>query len=348
MIKKTKIKNFYGFLFFFLTMAVVISVSVLIYSKVKEADDGNNIVTMAVMLLTILFFSLLCSAIDLFRRRITVERSAEKILDATEKIAEGDFSVRLEPSHKYGKYDEYDLIMENLNVMVEELGKSEMLKNDFISNVSHEMKTPLTVIQNYATAMQNDKLDNETRKKYAQTLVSAAKKLSDLIVNILKLDKLENSAFRPETEIIRLDECLADAVLDFENIIEEKELELDCDFDEITVRSSPSYLEIVWNNLISNAVKFTEKGGRIGVKVKQDGADAVVTVTDTGCGISSETGKRIFEKFYQGDASHSSEGNGLGLALVKRIVDILGGRISVKSELGKGSVFTVTLKGVII
>ena len=136
-------------------------------------------------------------------------------------------------------------------------------------------------------------------------------------------------------------------MLEFENIIEKKSLELDCDFDDVTVVSSKSLLEIVWNNLISNAVKFTGENGKIKITLKKMGTDVEISVADTGCGMSAEVGDRIFEKFYQGDTSHSVQGNGLGLALVKRVIDILGGEISVQSELGKGSTFTVLLKDVV-
>ena len=133
-------------------------------------------------------------------------------------------------------------------------------------------------------------------------------------------------------------------MLAFEELIERKNLTLECDLAEVTVTSAPELLDLVWNNLLSNAVKFTDAGGRISVTLKEENGEAVVSIGDSGCGISPETGKRIFDKFYQGDTSHASEGNGLGLALVKKVIDILGGEISVKSEPGKGSIFTISLK----
>ena len=147
-----------------------------------------------------------------------------------------------------------------------------------------------------------------------------------------------------EYERINLTEMLSQSVLNYEEIIEKKKLNVDCQLDDVVIYSSPSYLEIVWNNLISNAVKFTEPGGSIGVILKEHIDKVTVSIKDTGCGISKEMGARIFDKFYQGETSHSGEGNGLGLPLVKKVIDIIGGEISVKSELGKGSVFTITLK----
>lgn len=333
----------FGSLLFFTTIAITVMIAVMIYAWVDERTGGNRNIVALVMLLVITFLSVLWTLADVIRRRIMVDTPVEMILKATERIAAGDFSVRLHQRHGYAEYDEYDSVMENLNLMAEALGKSEVLKSDFISNVSHELKTPLAIIKNYAYLLQREK-DEEKRKEYAETLVKAAGKLSDLVTNILKLSKLENEKIRPEKEKFRLDEQIAEAVIGLEEKIEEKKIDLFCDLDEVTLISSPGYLEIVWNNLISNAIKFTEEGGRVEITLKKQGNFAVVKVKDTGCGISPETGKRIFDKFYQGDTSHAQEGNGLGLALVKKVIDILGGEISVESELGKGSSFQVVLK----
>lgn len=333
-----------GALILFVTISVFVSIAIGVYVATENACNGNKAVIAGVMLSVILVLSAVCSAIDYLRRRFMVDKPVQRILEATDKIAMGDFTVRLDIKHPVNRYDEFDYIMENLNKMATELSRTEVLHTDFISNVSHEIKTPLAVIQNYAASLQNKNLDEQTRAKYAQTLVSASKRLTALITNILKLNKLENQEIKPEYERINLTETLAETVLAFEETIEAKGLELDCDFDEdVEVISSPAYLEIVWNNLLSNAVKFTESG-KIAVSLKKENGQAVVKVSDTGCGISAETGKHIFEKFYQGDTSHSQEGNGLGLALVKKVIDITGGTIAVSSELGKGTTFTITLR----
>ena len=297
--------------------------------------------------LVVIILATFCTVFDWIRRKITVERPTKKILKATEKIAEGDFTTRLEITHEYSKYNEYDLIMENLNKMAIELQKNEVLKTDFISNVSHEIKTPLAVIQNYSTLLQDETLDSETRKNYSKTLISASKRITDLITNILKLNKLENQEIQEKHEAFNLTEALAENVVEFETIIEKKNLELNCDFDEVAIFSSKSLLEIVWNNLISNAIKFTPDGGKIDITLKRKDKNVEIKVIDTGCGMTSETGAKIFEKFYQGDTSHSSAGNGLGLALVKKVIDILGGEIAVQSEINKGSTFTIILKDVV-
>ena len=338
----TKISVF-GVIAFFLLIAATVTVSMFIFHVVNKRSAGDRKTIASVMLLTIIFLSLVCTLCDLLRRRVMIDRPTEQILNATERIAAGDFSTRLLPRHRYAKYDQYDVIMENLNTMAAELQKSEVLKTDFISNVSHELKTPLTVIRSYAELLQTE-TDEETRKKYAETLVQAANRLSGLTSNILQLSKLENQKILPEKKKFRLDESLAECILGFEDVLEQKKIELSCDLDEVEIFSSQSYLELVWNNLFSNAVKFTEKGGVIAITLKKGENNAIVSVSDSGCGISAEAGARLFDKFYQGDTSHAHEGNGLGLALVKKVIDILGGEIFVESELGKGSTFTVTIR----
>lgn len=335
-----------GAISFFVLIAVVMQMAILVYDYIRQRT--NNVALMAVLILVLIIgLSTLCTLFDWIRRKLTVERPTKKILLATERIAEGDFTTRLTITHEYGKYNQYDLIMENLNKMAVELEKNEVLKTDFISNVSHEIKTPLAVIQNYASMLADDSLDSETRKSHAKTLVGASKRITDLITNILKLNKLENQEIQEKPEAFNLTDSLAESVVDFETLVESKNIELTCDFDDVTAFSSKSLLEIVWNNLISNAIKFTDNGGKIDISLKKLGENVEIKVADTGCGMTSETGAKIFEKFYQGDTSHATQGNGLGLALVKRVIDILGGEISVQSELNKGSTFTILLKDVV-
>ncbi len=333
-----------GAVAFFLLIAFIMQIAILVFDYMEERTDNNALIAVLVLIL-IFILSSVCTVIDYIRRKIMVDRPVKKILDATEKITAGDFSVRVEPEHKYSQYNGYDAIMEDLNKMAEELQKSAILKTDFISNVSHELKTPLAIIQNYVSLLQDESLDSETRQKYVSTVKQASRRLTDLITNILKLNKMENQDVSPEYERINLTEMLSQAVLNYEELIEKKQIDLDCRLDDVVIYSSPSYLEIVWNNLISNAIKFTEPGGSVTVTLREHIDRVTVSVKDTGCGISKETGAHIFDKFYQGDTSHSGEGNGLGLPLVKRVIDILGGEISVKSELGRGSTFTITLKG---
>jgi len=229
--------------------------------------------------------------------------------------------------------------------MAEELSNTETLRTDFIANVSHELKTPLSVMKNYAAMLAAPELPKEKRIEYSKAISEASKRLADLITNILKLNKLENQQIAPLFEVYDLSEQVIECLLNFEDVWERKGIEIETDIDDgITVFSDKEMMTLVWNNLFSNALKFTSEGGRVSVSVKSDGDDASVTVTDTGCGISSDLGSHIFDKFYQGDTSHATEGNGLGLALVKRVVDITESDISVNSEIGAGTSFTVKIR----
>lgn len=333
----------FGAISFFVLMAFVMQIAILAYDYICQRTDDKGLIAVLILILIIILASF-CTVCDFIRRKIMVDKPVADILEATDRIARGDFNVSIDIEHQYDKYTEFDAISENINLMAAELSKSEIMKNDFISNVSHEIKTPVAVIKNYASALADEDLDPETKKKYAQTLSLAAERLSRLVTDILSLNKLQNQQIKPETKRFNLADTLSECVLGFEEIIENKQLDLSCELDDVYVTSSPALLEIVFSNLVSNAVKFTEPGGSVGVSLKESGGNAIVTVSDSGCGMSREVGMRIFEKFYQGDTSHSGEGNGLGLALVKKVIDILGGEISVSSELGVGSVFKVVIK----
>ncbi|MDE7182573.1 MAG: HAMP domain-containing histidine kinase [Clostridia bacterium] len=339
-----KRRNFspFGYFMFFISVAAVTTCAVLVYTLVADMNAGA---IAAIMLAVVLALASLCTLLDYLRRRFIDGKITDEIASATALMAHGDYTVRLTPRHAYNAYDEYDIIMENLNSLAAELAKTEMMNSDFISNVSHEIKMPLSVISNYAAALKKGGLDNETKEKYISTLIGASKRLSDLVVNVLKLNKLEHSNVAADLKEFDLAEELRACILDFEEVIDNKNLQLDCDIDEICLYSDKSLLETVWHNLISNAVKFTPEGGTITVTLKNENGLAVVSVSDTGCGIASGTGEHIFDKFFQGDTSHAQEGNGLGLAMVKRVIDILGGEISVSSKVGEGSTFTVKLKG---
>lgn len=336
--------SFLGYLVFFVTIMVIITIAIAVFVAINRASEGNNTIISLVMIVVILTLSAICTLIDYLRRKYTIQNPVNKILDATERLAEGDFSVRLDTDHAYGKYNDYDLIMENVNVVARELGKSEILKSDFISNVSHEIKTPIAIIQNCATLMQSPSITEEERIGYAKTANEATQRLNNLVTNILKLNKLENQEIENNFEPLNLQSILEECIVSFEEPIENKGLFLEVQIEDVPMVSNKTYLELVFNNLISNAIKFTNNGGTVTIISTPIENGARVIVKDTGCGISKEDGARIFDKFYQGDTSHSSEGNGLGLALVKRVIDILGGKINVTSELGKGTTFTIEIR----
>ncbi|MBQ8375391.1 MAG: HAMP domain-containing histidine kinase [Clostridia bacterium] len=338
------LKNLVGFLWFFLPVCIAVMVVLLTYSTLQEQENIENGTIAFVMLIVAFAISLFCAAIEFIRHKLTVERRVREILDGAQRIAEGDFSVRLPVESSWSVYDDFDRIKEHLNALASELSKTELIHSDFISSVSHEIKTPLSVIKSYALALEKGGRDEATVKKYARVLVEATDKLTALVTNILKLNKLENGEILPEMQTINAGEVLGECILTFEDAIEKKGLQLECDIDEVTLVAPEGYWEIICNNFISNAVKFTDAGGKISVSLKEVGGYIVGRFSDSGCGISKAEGSRIFDKFYQADTSHAKEGNGLGLALVKKVIQRMGGEIGVESELGKGSTFTVKLR----
>jgi signal transduction histidine kinase len=234
---------------------------------------------------------------------------------------------------------------EAINAMAAELSGVETLRSDFIANVSHEMKTPLAVMQNYGTLLQTPDLPEDTRIEYAKAITDASRRLSDMMTNILKLNRLENQQIYPGSETFNLGEQLCECLLQYERVWEQKHIEIRTDVaEDLLITADAELLSLVWNNLFSNAFKFTEDGGTVTLTLTAEEDCAVVTVEDTGCGMSPEVGAHIFEKFYQGDPSRATQGNGLGLALVKRVVDILQGEISVTSAVGMGTAFTVKIR----
>ena len=272
------------------------------------------------------------------------QKPLEDFAQATKRVASGDFSVYMAPKHTPDKADHLDVIYMDFNKMVEELGSIETLKTDFFSNVSHEIKTPLAVIQNNAELLHREEITEAQRMEYTENILHATKRLSSLITNMLKLNKLEKQVIKPQPQEFDLCAQLCDCALQFEDMWDKKEIEFEADMeDRVTICADAGLLELVWTNLLSNAMKFTPSGGTITITQTSDEDSVTVSISDTGCGMDEKTVKRIFDKFYQGDTSHATEGNGLGLALVQRILELSDGTISVKSAPGKGTTFTVML-----
>ena len=339
-----------NYVVFFLVVAFAVTCCMLLFVNTLAETMGltfteENIAAAAKLTFgNVVLITLIFGTIDYVRRKMTVDRPVKIITEATERIMQGDFSVRVAPMHGNGM-EGFNQIGLAINKMAEELSGTETLRTDFIANVSHELKTPLAVMGNYATMLQRPGITEDEKNEYAKAISEAARKLAQLITNILKLNKLENQQIFPQPKEYDLGEQLCECLLGFEDAWEAKHLEIETDIqDDVRIKSDPELLSLVWNNLISNAVKFTPDGGTIGLSLKTEGSSVVVQVRDTGCGIKPETGMHIFEKFYQGDTSHATQGNGLGLALIKRVMDILNGEIGVQSVYGQGSTFTVKLK----
>ena len=286
----------------------------------------------------VLIVSLLARAISY----IVFTKPMMELGKAAQRVATGDFTVQVNTQRKDNKKDELEVLIDDFNKMVRELATIETMKEDFIANISHEIKTPLSIIKSYAVSLRNSKLNEAEKEAYIDTIVEASERLSNLVSDVLRLNKLENLEIT-KLEKYSLDEQLRLCILNFEDKFEEKEIQLEIELDEIYISSDKSLLEIVWNNLITNALKFTKSKGTVKISAYTEEDFAVVKISDTGCGMNEETKKRIFDRFYQGDTSHHVEGNGLGLSIVKRIADILRININVESKFDEGTEFIIKI-----
>ena len=341
----------YHYMLFFLLVSILVSCSMMLFVSVMAETLNLNLtsenISVAAKLTfgNVILLSVLFTVIDAIRRKLTTEKITEYIANAAGKIVQGDFNVRIKPVNKMGVDENFNEIIHCFNMMAEELSGVETLRTDFIANVSHEMKTPLSVMQNYGTLLQMPELAEDKRIEYAKGVAEGSRRLADMMTNILKLNRLEKQQIFPKTEEYDLGEQLCECLLQFENVWEEKNIEIETELaEDVKVNTDGELLSLVWNNLFSNAFKFTPEGGKVTLILEATEHHAIVKVKDTGCGMSQEVGAHIFEKFYQGDTSHATQGNGLGLALVKRVVDILQGEISVESAVGKGSTFVVKFR----
>ncbi len=268
-----------------------------------------------------------------------VVRPILRLTEATRRVATGNFDVELEVRSN----DEIGLLTKNFNRMVTELQNMEVLRKDFINNVSHEFKTPMASIKGFANLLKDPDMTEEERRDYLDIIVYETDRLAHLSSNLLKLSKLENQEIPELAETFSLDEQIRRAVLLLEGKWQEKKLSFDIDMNKMTFQGSEELMQQVWLNLLGNAIKFSTPEGTVRIRGGVKDRRLIIEIEDQGIGMSEETLQRLFEKFYQGNASHSSEGSGLGLPLVKQILDIHRGTITVMSEIGEGSTFRIEI-----
>lgn len=293
--------------------------------------------------ITLIVFAVVSIIVGMIFSRFAARRpigTIVEISEATKEIAKGNFDVRLNEDIRI---TEIQTMAHNFNIMTRELATTEMLRNDFIENVSHEFKTPLSAIDGYVTLLQREDLSDKKRSEYTERILFNTKRLSALTGNILLLSRLENQEIEIKKESYSLDEQLREVLLMYEPQWSKKNLDLDIDLDPVIFYGNKDLLAQVWQNLIGNAIKFVADNGQIRVLLRQRQSNIEVTVVDNGPGMKNEVMERIYEKFYQGDTSRASSGNGLGLTLAKRIVDLHDGTIQASSKIGKGTVFRVSL-----
>ncbi len=331
----------------FLVLVIINGEHMFLYQKLIHTPGISVQFLINAMMGYVFLASIVLCVVTGFVRYKHYTKPVKRLSEAAREIAAGDFSVRIAvPARKDGRKDYIGVMFEDFNTMAEELSSIETLKDDFIANVSHEIKTPLAIIQNYAAALQKEDLSPEERHEFTVTIQDAARKLSILVTNILRLNKLENQDILPSPVPYNLAEQIRCCALAFEDVWEQKQISFEADLEEITVNYDESMMELVWNNLLSNAIKFTPPQGTISLELKMESGSAIFRINDSGCGMDTATRKHIFDKFFQADNSRSQEGNGLGMALVKKVLDLVGGTISVESEPGGGSEFIVRLQGV--
>ncbi len=337
---KKLLYNLSSYIIFLITVSIVVSIGIVIYSKVNDFETS---ILAIFVLLYILFTALVFFIIDYIRRNIIIQRPLNDILDATNLISKGEFDIKLKPRHNYNNYDELDRIMININKMALGLKNDEILKKDFISNFSHEIKTPIAIMNGYINLLKRNEMSKEERDEYIDKLYNSSINLSNLISNILKLNKLENSEI--ELNDVNLSNVLENVIISYDELINNKKINLDIDMDDRLIKyTNESFIQLIFSNLISNAIKFSREEGIVEIKLKNKNDYIEFMVKDNGIGMSKDTIVHIFNRFYQGDTSHKTEGNGLGLSMVKRAIDRLGYKISIESEEERGSTFIVVIR----
>ncbi len=265
---------------------------------------------------------------------------ARKLIAGMKKVSKGDFTVQVEEA---GGPEELNELIRSFNKMTQELGGIELFRKDFINDFSHEFKTPIASIRGFARQLQNDSLTAEQRKEYTGIIIEESERLSAMATNILLLTQFENQTIVSDASEFSLDEQIRSCLLLQQNQWERKGIELELELEPVVYKGNREMLSHVWQNLISNAVKFSPEGGKIQIKCYNEVSHVKFSIADNGCGMDDETMSHIFDKFYQGDSARATAGNGLGLSLVWRIVNLCGGSIAVKSQLGRGSTFIVRL-----
>lgn len=315
------------------TILISVTVSSLAFTHIFENELFWFVFIIAVMSILIGFtFSVIFSRI--------ISKPITDLSKSMKLVSEGDFSIRLSTSSTVAEINE---LYNSFNIMTNELGATEVLQTDFVSNVSHEFKTPINAIEGYATILQDTSLTGEQQKSYVERIIFNTHRLSDLVGDILLLSKVDNQSILTKQTTFRLDEQIRQILVMTEPAWSAKNIEPDVDLHRIEITGNEAILSHVWSNLIGNAIKFDPEGGLMKLRLYADNGKIIFTIEDNGPGIPESERHRIFDKFYQSDSSHKSEGNGLGLALAKRIVDACHGEISVEDGENGGTTFRVIL-----
>lgn len=337
LLNKITISLTYSFILFLCLALIMLITSGITYigTSLNLFDTFNTMDGMIITVITCLIVGMIITAITGPR----MFKPFQKIIEAIEQLATGDFSVRLNLHNPHS----FSRLSSSFNRMAEELGGIELLRNDFVNNFSHEFKTPIVSIKGFAEMLKYADLTEEERNEYLDIVISESSRLASLASNVLNMTKIETQSILTETQKFNIGEQLRECVILLEAKISDKKINLEASIVDMPYSGNKELLSQVWLNLLDNAVKFTPEGGSICISLRQSVTSIKAIIMDTGCGIDAKNSEHIFEKFYQTDTSHATAGNGIGLAVVKKIVELHGGEIQLQSEVNKGSTFTVIL-----
>ena len=298
----------------------------------------NNMGEIILLTVTLLICAIIGSTLMFFATKF-ISRPIKNVSDITKEIAKGNFDVEI----NYKSHDELGILAKNFNLMTKELKNMEYLRKDFMSSVSHEFKTPIASIQGFVEIIKDKNLSSDKFEEYTDIIIEETKRLNNLCSNILRLSRLDNQVIPNKTTYFSLDEQIRKTILLLEEQWSKKNLELKIKLDKVNYDGDEELIQQTWVNLIGNAIKFSNDYGIIQIILKENPKYVVVEIRDNGIGISDQSKSRIFEKFYQGDTSRSESGNGLGLGIVKKIIEICDGTISFESKVGEGTYFIIKL-----
>lgn len=259
------------------------------------------------------------------------------VMEAADRIADGDYTVRI----SLGGPEELRRLSEKFNHMAEELGSVEVMRTDFVNNFSHEFKTPIVSIHGFAKMLKRDDLTLEEQNEYLDIIINESERLTDLSTSVLNLSKLEKQTILTEKERINVSEQIRLAIILLDSKAESKHIQIDFDCSEVYLNANKEMLKQIWINLLDNAVKFSSEDGTISIRIVPEQNYYHFIFSNEGCKLSSDSAKHIFEKFYQGDISHAEKGNGLGLTIAKRIVELHSGKID--ADVDENGMFTVSV-----
>lgn len=338
--KRITLSMHFGIMIFLINLITTVITAAIMYISfsiglLNEHNIESKMVLPIITLASCMLVGIVVSACS----SKAVLKSIREFIEATDKLSRGDFSARLNIKQP----PQFRILSKNFNIMAEELGGIEVLRTDFINNFSHEFKTPIISIKGFAEILKDDDISKEERNEYLDIIIEESKRLTSLATNVLNLSKIENQAILKEKQRFNIGEQIRQSILLLDSKFQSKNILLDINIEDYYINGNKEMLNQVWLNLLDNAIKFNNENGLLSVNMIRKEKEILITITDSGIGISKEVISKIFDKFYQEDTSHSTKGNGLGLAIVKKIIELHDGRIECDSIVSKGTKFTVTL-----